>query len=785
MLKKNFKTLAVKLIAVSGVAISAVLLVSNLVVISETRSRVEKLTLDQASAEAKAISNGIASDVAQLAGAARSMSGVIGRAHQNKLIDRKGIIDILKANVEQNEFAFGSWMQEEPNAIDGAAESSKDKLELAGNKKGVFTPYWTKDKTGGINLSTFGENYEDPWYSVPAKSGKGFITDPYSTEADNIVITSLAYPVKEGDKLLGVAGVDISLKSISDRLRALHPLETGKVLLLSQTGKWIVPPLEKDLIKPYAGDGKDGIDAALKNGTVSVLKNLADVDGNSIYRVVYPFDIPDLHARWVVLVDVPTAAISAAVNSQTWLMAAGGLIMLLAVMIALYVAVRVFVKKPLDALVVEVDRLSSGRYDQPVSGQNRGDEIGSVATALETFRHALSDARRLEQDSAEQRLAADAERSRNDEERSQSSNLQRYVVTALGRGLSELSQGNLAYRIEEDFPGNYAALKQDFNSALVSLEESIVTLNATVHNINSGTTEISRSANDLSHRTEQQAASLEETAAALNEITEQVNSSADNARTAATTVSTACSDAERSGEIVQKAIDSMRGIEESSLQVSRIIGVIDEIAFQTNLLALNAGVEAARAGEAGKGFAVVAQEVRELAQRSASAAKEIKGLINASGIQVKDGVELVAQAGTALGRISDQVMQINTLILQISSSSSEQAVGLKEINAAVNQMDQVTQQNAAMVEETTAASMVLNEEANVLKDVVARFNITTQHGQQKPKPAAQHSTPLRNTREAPRATRPAPVHAPAPRSAPMPRSQGANALAASSEWEEF
>lgn len=196
MLKKNFKTLAVKLIAVSGVAISAVLLVSNLVVISETRSRVEKLTLDQASAEAKAISNGIASDVAQLAGAARSMSGVIGRAHQNKLIDRKGIIDILKANVEQNEFAFGSWMQEEPNAIDGAAESSKDKLELAGNKKGVFTPYWTKDKTGGINLSTFGENYEDPWYSVPAKSGKGFITDPYSTEADNIVITSLAYPVK-------------------------------------------------------------------------------------------------------------------------------------------------------------------------------------------------------------------------------------------------------------------------------------------------------------------------------------------------------------------------------------------------------------------------------------------------------------------------------------------------------------------------------------------------------------------------------------------------------------
>ena len=165
----------------------------------------------------------------------------------------------------------------------------------------------------------------------------------------------------------------------------------------------------------------------------------------------------------------------------------------------------------------------------------------------------------------------------------------------------------------------------------------------------------------------------------------------------------------------------MHGIEQSSLEVSRIIGVIDEIAFQTNLLALNAGVEAARAGEAGKGFAVVAQEVRELAQRSANAAKEIKTLINTSEVQVREGVDLVGKAGGALEKIADQVVQINGLIRQISGSASEQAVGLKEINAAVNQMDQVTQQNAAMVEETTAASMALNEEAQVLKTLVARF----------------------------------------------------------------
>ncbi|MBB4063821.1 methyl-accepting chemotaxis protein [Gellertiella hungarica] len=786
MLKSRFKTIAIKLIAVSGVAIAAVLLTTNAVMIAETRSRVETMTLDQAQAEAKAIANGIAADVSQLAGAAHSMSGVIGRSHQGKLIDRKGLIDILKANVEEYDFAFGSWMQEEPNALDGQQEAAKGQLALGGNKNGVFTPYWTKSRDGSIKLSTFEEAYNDAWHALAAKSLKGAMTDPYTTQEVKEVITSIAYPVQSNGKLIGVSGIDISLSSIAKRLQALRPLETGRVLLLSQSSKWIVPPTEKQLVKPFEGEGKASVDAALKTGTPSVLSDLTDNEGRSIYRVLYPFDLPDLNARWVVIVDVPVSAISAAVDSQTWLMAAGGLIMLLAVMAALYFAVRAFVKKPLDALVADVGTLSAGHYDRPVSGQDRTDEIGSVATALESFRHALADARQLELDSATQRAAAEEERSRNDSERTESANLQRHVVQSLGRALAELSRGNLAYRIEDNFPGNYAALKQDFNSALVSLEETILTLHGTVHNINSGTNEISRSTNDLSHRTEQQAASLEETAAALNEITEQVNSSADNARVAATTVNTACSDAERSGEIVQKAIDSMRGIEESSLQVSRIIGVIDEIAFQTNLLALNAGVEAARAGEAGKGFAVVAQEVRELAQRSASAAKEIKGLINASGEQVKEGVDLVAQAGTALGRISDQVMQINSLIRQISSSASEQAVGLKEINAAVNQMDQVTQQNAAMVEETTAASLVLNDEANTLKQVVSRFTVSGAPRQAAPVPNAQ---PVAAQRPAPAPRQPqasAPAAPPPRRAAPsLPRTGGANALAPAADWEEF
>jgi methyl-accepting chemotaxis protein len=223
----------------------------------------------------------------------------------------------------------------------------------------------------------------------------------------------------------------------------------------------------------------------------------------------------------------------------------------------------------------------------------------------------------------------------------------------------------------------------------------------------------------------------------------------------------------------------MHGIEQSSQEVSRIIGVIDEIAFQTNLLALNAGVEAARAGDAGKGFAVVAQEVRELAQRSANAAKEIKTLINASAGQVKEGVDLVGRTGNALHKIAQQVMEINGLIRQISASASEQAIGLKEINSAMNQMDQVTQQNAAMVEETTASSVALAEEAQSLRTLVARFQ--TARAVQDNAGALRAAAQQMRAPAAPR--RPAaPASAPARKA--VPQTQGANALA-QDDWEEF
>lgn len=301
-------------------------------------------------------------------------------------------------------------------------------------------------------------------------------------------------------------------------------------------------------------------------------------------------------------------------------------------------------------------------------------------------------------------------------------------VIELGSSLQSLAEGDLCSVIDQPFIPSLDQLRQDFNSAAEKLRGAMRDVGLNAKAIAAGSAEIRGAAGDLAKRTEQQAASVEETAAALDEITQTVAGSSRRAEEAGKLVADARTNAERSAVVVGRAIEAMGAIDKSSKEIANIIGVIDDIAFQTNLLALNAGVEAARAGEAGKGFAVVAQEVRELAQRSATAAKEIKALINQSTDQVKTGVELVAETGSALQRISTQVQEIDTNVLAIVEGAREQAIGLREINTAVNTMDQGTQQNAAMVEESNAASHSLANEAELLFKLISQFNVGSDGG---------------------------------------------------------
>jgi len=352
--------------------------------------------------------------------------------------------------------------------------------------------------------------------------------------------------------------------------------------------------------------------------------------------------------------------------------------------------------------------------------------VGMFALSSEAVRRAEAALREVEQATAAAEAARAAEGRASQERAALQASVEeerRAVVDSLAEGLEKLADGDLAFRLSTAFAPQFEKLRGDYNKAVERLEGTIASIVASTKGMNGSIRELSQAAGALSRRTEQQAASLEETAAALDEITATVAKSASGAKQASVVVANARGDAGQSADVVSRAVSAMGEIEHSSNQIGQIIGVIDEIAFQTNLLALNAGVEAARAGESGRGFAVVASEVRALAQRSAEAAKEIKALISASTEQVGAGVHLVAETGQALQRIVAQVAEIDALVSEIAASSQEQATGLNEVNTAVNRMDQTTQQNAAMVEESTAASHALAAEAESLANAVSRFRI--------------------------------------------------------------
>lgn len=475
-------------------------------------------------------------------------------------------------------------------------------------------------------------------------------------------------------------------------------------------------------------------------------------------------------------IQAETAALIARVELVTLALAVAGLVIgsLLAWLIGRAIA------NPVKEITQSMTCIAGGDVAADIPGRDRSDEIGEMAQAVVVFQQAGRDKIRRDQELEIERKHNEEERRRAqadaiEEERSA-------VAHSIGAAMAKLAAKDLSYRLNEDLPEAYRQLQADLNEALQEIEAAMRGVLQRSDLIGSSTREISTAADDLSKRTEQQAASLEETAAALEEITATVNKTAEGATNAATIVASTKSEAEKSSDIVMQAIDAMSKIEKSSQEINQIIGVIDEIAFQTNLLALNAGVEAARAGEAGRGFAVVASEVRALAQRSAQAAKEIKSLILSSTGYVSRGVDLVGQTGKALQRIVEGIAEVNRVAVEIASGAQEQATSLREINSAVSQMDQVTQRNAAMVEETTAASRSLRQETDELLRTVADFHVGQQGG------AAIHAASV-----APVAPPAAAAHRPAsPTARPKLKAIGGGGAAArkvehdvQNEWEEF
>ncbi|SIP98580.1 methyl-accepting chemotaxis sensory transducer with Cache sensor [Rhizobium sp. RU35A] len=387
------------------------------------------------------------------------------------------------------------------------------------------------------------------------------------------------------------------------------------------------------------------------------------------------------------------------------------------------------ITRPLNSIHNALNAVADENVSVAIPHTDMSNEVGMMAKATQSLQEKIRERHALAERQKQQEQELQSERERSIDMQREEARAQAHVVATIGSALERLAQGDLTVRCG-DLGAKYEGLRHNFDDALSRLEQAMARVNLKGNDIGVSKEEIRRASSELAQRTERQAANLEETSAALDELTVAVRQTADGAKEAAQRVQTISSEARQSDSIVEQAISAMSGIEQSSSEITKIIGVIDEIAFQTNLLALNAGVEAARAGESGKGFAVVAQEVRELAQRSAAAAKEIKDQISRSSGQVEQGVQLVAQAGEALKRISSQIEGANTVVSRIAHSAQEQDTTLRSISSSLNQLDQATQQNAAMAEETTASAEVLANDTGDLLELIRGFRTSQQSGHQ-------------------------------------------------------
>ena len=568
-------------------------------------------------------------------------------------------------------------------------------LESGGSA--ALKPLFDKVNAGGMD-----DVYSSGFIPFPSEDGEtsAFI-------GRQLVVTAWGERKKKGVILVRVSPAKLSASIVPDEIGR----SVNEAYLLASDGGIRAGTARSSALAPE-------LLSAAKSGTAG-----SAFAASGAERVFYTYlPVPVFGQQHLLAIGQNEDQVLAAVNELAfWAMLATAAV--LACMGAIGLLVASGLTRPLTELAALMNRLNQGDKSIDIRSASRADEIGTMARALESFRSNALEKERMEVEARERGAEIENERRQNETEKARSAQELQQAVSALEAGLRRLARGELNLTIDQPFGPSLDQLRIDYNQSVEQLQRTLLTITASADTIRAGATNLKSASENLAHRTERQAVSLEEAAAALAEMSGSVNETLKLCDTAVDVAAHAMSSAKSSSSVVTEAISAMQHLEGSSAKIRQIIDVIDQIAFQTNLLALNAGVEAARAGEAGKGFAVVAQEVRELAQRSSAAARDISALINASTTDVDKGVELVLKTGTSLTMIEESIARINESIGSIASTSREQSSRLQEISSSVTDLDQVTQQNAAMVEETTAAVFSLSQETDELGDQIGRFTL--------------------------------------------------------------
>jgi methyl-accepting chemotaxis protein len=700
-------------------------------------------------------------------GVAAALEGAIAQP----IVDRDQLGRIVINTTASQPSLVGMAVAFAPNALDGNDAAAIG--HAYSDATGRMLPYFT-NQDGKVNMDLLDMSDSSSWYELPMQENRTVLTPPYGYEINGatVLLTTVSTVIRKAGKPIGVITSDMSLGAISESISQIRPFEVGNVSLVSADGQWVAnpdPALVGTALPPETAA------AMLDTGRLGQGIYYRNASGVEQFVITAPLTFDGVTEQWTMIMEAPAAAIFAGVDQMRSLALVSAAVLLVGALALVWFGAGV-IASPIRKITDLMGDLAKGKYDVTVPFATNGDEIGAMARAVEVFRqNGLKVSQMTEAEAA--RIIADQENRQQmmselqsafgevvdsaiagdftkrvdtvfpDAELNGLASSVNNLVQTVDRGIGEtgqvlaaLANTDLTQRMQGSYQGAFARLKNDTNAVADKLSDVMTQLRTTSGMLKTATSEILSGANDLSERTTKQAATIEETSAAMEQLAVTVLQNSQRAKDASVNASEVSRTAEEGGAVMEKANEAMTAIEASSAKISNIIGLIDDIAFQTNLLALNASVEAARAGDAGKGFAVVAVEVRRLAQSAASASSDVKMLIEQSAGEVGLGSRLVSDAAGRLSAMLEAARANNQLMDGIARDSREQASAIEEVNIAVRTMDEMTQHNAALVEEINAAIEQTEAQATALDEVVAVFN-TGDERAARPKPVAAVSRP--------------------------------------------
>ena len=758
----RIRSLSLKLALMAIGSLAIVFAIGMYVLVEQVGATIKGQT-DQLQAQTtSAVASEVSAELDRSAEAAKGMIGAIMGLRTNEVADRFAYDAVLRTALEQNPQLLGTWVGFEPNALDGKDAAFAG--SAGSDASGRYVPYFNR-ASGKIVLEPlvdYDKQGIGDYYQLPKSLGRAVAIEPYvyAIGGKDVLMTSFAIPIVLDGKFVGAGGVDLALGDLSARIAESRPFGNGSVEVVTSSDIVVGSSDTAAIGTTLPADSPVALAAKAALSGSDTTQDAVDGTGVLVRNVAVPIKVGITDDQWVVVTSVPVATLEAALNQGRMMIAGLAILCVLIAGAILFVLIRQMVGRPLGNLGKTVSVMAEGQYDVEIAGQNRSDEVGTLARALEVFReNGLRMAQMTEAEAAriirdqQARTAMMAELQRAfgqvvdaavagdfsrrvdtefpDAELNALASSVNNLVATVDRGLGEtgeviaaLADTDLTRRMRGDYEGAFARLKSDTNAMADKLSGIVGQLKNTSRGLKTATGEILSGANDLSERTTKQAATIEETSAAIEQLASTVLKNAERAREASDVSAGVTRTAEAGGQVMSEANMAMERITQSSAKISNIIGLIDDIAFQTNLLALNASVEAARAGDAGKGFAVVAVEVRRLAQSAASASSEVKVLIEQSGTEVKTGSKLVADAAARLEAMLEAARSSNALMDGIAHESREQASAIEEVNTAVRQLDEMTQHNAALVEETNAAIEQTEAQATELDRVVDIFTVS-------------------------------------------------------------